>query len=217
MTYRMDTKTIFEGCWDYQSNRQSPATQYIWPAVVEQLKDASPTSRVLDAGCGNGGFCRVLHENFGFEVYGCDLSATGIALARDAVPEGQFEKASVYDDLAAVFKTKFDVIISLEVIEHLFDPAAFIASMKQAMTNDGILILSTPYHGYLKNLFIALCGRCDKHYNPLNSSGHIKFWSKNTICTLFRESGFSVTSFRGVGRFPYLWKSMVVTANCRQL
>jgi hypothetical protein len=42
--------------------------------------------------------------------------------------------------------------------------------------------------------------------------GHIKFWSRNTLSLLLQESGFEVVAFSGVGRFPYLWKSMVLVA-----
>jgi len=46
----------------------------------------------------------------------------------------------------------------------------------------------------------------------LVGGGHIKFWSRKTITQLLSENGFEVTEFSGVGRFPYLWKSMVIVA-----
>jgi hypothetical protein len=76
----------------------------------------------------------------------------------------------------------------------------------------GELIISCPYHGYLKNLVMALAGKFDNHFTVLWDGGHIKFWSKKTLTQLLEEFGFEVIDFKGAGRFPYLWKSMFIKA-----
>jgi 2-polyprenyl-6-hydroxyphenyl methylase/3-demethylubiquinone-9 3-methyltransferase len=149
-------------------------------------------------------------------VYGCDLSESGIALARNNVPECRFELLSLYDDFVETFGTQFDVVVSVEVVEHLYDPKMFVTKVREALTPGGALVLTTPYHGYLKNLLIAASGKCDAHYNPLNKGGHIKFWSKRTITTLLESAGFEVERISGVGRIPWCWKSMVVFARSNQ-
>ncbi|WP_394353185.1 class I SAM-dependent methyltransferase [Mucilaginibacter humi] len=50
---------------------------------------------------------------------------------------------------------KFDTVISTEVIEHLYNPEGFINFCKEAIINGGEIIISTPYHGYLKTLCLA--------------------------------------------------------------
>ena len=50
----------------------------------------------------------------------------------------------------------------------------------------------------------------DDHHTVLWDDGHIKFWSKKTLTKLLEEFGFTVTNFKGAGRLPYLWKSMVI-------
>lgn len=42
--------------------------------------------------------------------------------------------------------------------------------------------------------------------------GHIKYWSRPTLTRLMHENGFAVRRFHGVGRLPYLWKSMILVA-----
>ena len=79
----------------------------------------------------------------------------------------------------------------MEVIEHLYSPrtfAAFVRSILEA-NGGGRFILTTPYHGYLKNLSIALAGKADRHYSALWEGGHIKFWSRRTLAILLREPG----------------------------
>lgn len=76
----------------------------------------------------------------------------------------------------------------------------------------GLFIITTPYHGYFKNLVMAVTGKMDNHFTVLWDGGHIKFWSYKTLSTLLQENGFRVDHFYGAGRFPWLWKSMVLAA-----
>ena len=110
---------------------------------------------------------------------------------------------------------RFDTIISTEVIEHLYDPRKYVLFCKQVLKGKGRLILSTPYNGYLKYLALALVGGMDRHLTVLWDGGHIKFWSKKTLTLLLEEQGFKVTQFIGCGRFPYLWKSMILVAELK--
>lgn len=73
-------------------------------------------------------------------------------------------------------------------------------------------MITTPYHGYLKNLVLTTLNKWDAHHMPLWHGGHIKFWSRRTLAMLLAENGFRVIGFSGVGRVPYLWKSMVLLA-----
>jgi hypothetical protein len=76
-----------------------------------------------------------------------------------------------------------------------------------------VAIVSTPYHGYWKNLALSLVpGAWDRHHHPLQDDGHIKFWSIPTLRMLLSKAGFQQTSFRRVGRLGPLAKSMVAIA-----
>jgi len=80
------------------------------------------------------------------------------------------------------------------------------------LDDEGYLIVTTPYHGYFKNLALAILGKWDQHLTALWHGGHIKFWSRATLTQLLVNNGFHVMDFRGVGRIPWLWKSMVIVA-----
>jgi 2-polyprenyl-3-methyl-5-hydroxy-6-metoxy-1,4-benzoquinol methylase len=194
----------------YSAEKADRADAYLWSPVLRELSYLPAGSRVLDAGCGNGFFAKQLHDK-GYDIVGLDSEESGITHARRLCPDVRFEVASVYDDFAGLFGTQFDAVVSLEVIEHLFDPRTFVARVQECLRPDGKFILSTPYHGYLKNVLIALCGRFDAHVDPLWIGGHVKFWSRKTLTALLNEKGFHVDSFIGAGRLPGLWKSMILT------
>lgn len=72
-------------------------------------------------------------------------------------------------------------------------------------------MITTPYHGYWKNLALAMTGGFDRHWQTLADYGHIKHFSEPTLSALLRECGFEPTAFERVGRIPPLAASMIMT------
>jgi SAM-dependent methyltransferase len=199
--------------YGYADASQPYSHSYVWPKVLELCTPLGSDTRVLDVGCGSGFNAAQLADR-GCHVVGIDLSAEGIALARQTYPRVRFEVLPADDKLLANLKAPpFDLIISTEVVEHLYDPRAYVKGCFAALRPGGRFILSTPYHGYLKNLVLSVMGRWDTHANPLWDCGHIKLWSRNTLSTLLGEAGFVNFQFRGAGRLPLLWMSMVMSAD----
>ena len=100
--------------------------------------------------------------------------------------------------------------MSLEVMEHVYAPRSFAKCVNQLLEPGGIGLISTPYHGYTKNLALAVTGKLDAHFTALWDHGHVKFWSVKTFTSLFAEQGLRVRTVVRVGRIPMLAKSMLV-------
>lgn len=113
--------------------------------------------RVLDLGCGNGSLSNFIAQQ-GYEVVGVEDSESGFKEARLS-PNCHFIQASIYDLPYAELENSFDIVISSEVIEHLLYPRELVRAAKKCLKPNGRLILTTPYHGYLKNLVLALAGK----------------------------------------------------------
>jgi 2-polyprenyl-3-methyl-5-hydroxy-6-metoxy-1,4-benzoquinol methylase len=183
---------------------------YLWEHIIS-LCQALHARRIVDIGCGNGALCRELGDH-GYEVVGCEPSAESLHFAQLGAPGLVFHRLGVDDDPSVIGTENFDVAIATEVIEHLVTPFNLPRFAKQLLRPGGYLIISTPYHGYLKNLILALTDRWDTHLSPFWDGGHIKFWSYKTLSQLLNESGFRIVRFIGAGRLPFLWKSMIVVA-----
>ncbi|HEY5326846.1 MAG TPA: class I SAM-dependent methyltransferase [Mucilaginibacter sp.] len=177
-----------------------------------RLIDKEKNTHILDLGCGNGYLVNYLIEH-GFNAYGTDASEKGIAIAKKT-NEGRFFVQNLSSSALPpqLQNIPFDTIITTEVIEHLYDPEAFIAFCKQQLSPGGEIIITTPYHGYLKNLVLSIFNKWDSHINPLWLGGHIKLWSKKTLSQALTNAGFTIMAFKGCGRMPYFWKSMVIKA-----
>jgi 2-polyprenyl-3-methyl-5-hydroxy-6-metoxy-1,4-benzoquinol methylase len=111
--------------------------------------------KVLDIACGQGYGSFLMAHNWGADfVAGVDISTEAIDAANQYF---KHEKVEFYchsaENVNNLFSPEsFDVIISLETIEHITDPKPFLQSLKQLLKPDGIIILSCPNdHWYFPN------------------------------------------------------------------
>ena len=190
----------------YHDAAPTHANAYLWPALQSLIRSRDwPARRAFDLGCGNGATCKML-ASLGFETIGVDTSESGIALARSNGVQAHL--GSAYADLAVTYGT-FPLVVSLEVIEHCMEPRAFARTFLSLIAPGGIGFLSTPYHGYLKNVVLAVSGQMDRHFTALWDGGHVKFFSIKTLRALLQEAGASDPQFLRVGRIRVLAKSMI--------
>lgn len=181
------------------------ATKYVLPKLLPLI--SGDRKKILDIGCGNGAVARELEKN-GHEVWGCDWDQAGVDLANRA-QAGRFTQWDLNRDPRDFPFSKFDLVISSEVIEHLFYPRNLFRLAHHVLPTDGRFIITTPYHGYLKNLALSLLNKWDWHHNVFHDGGHIKFFSFKTLIRMMSECGFYAEGWLGCGRFPALYKSMI--------
>jgi 2-polyprenyl-6-hydroxyphenyl methylase/3-demethylubiquinone-9 3-methyltransferase len=144
----------------------------------------------------------------GYDVVGVDPSASGITQARrHASASLRFEIASTADNLQSRFGEP--VVVSLEVIEHCPSAREFIHAFSSVLAPGGLGIISTPYHGYLKNLLLIVAGRFDQHFDPLWEGGNLRFFSVAKLRALLPEANLVSVAFHRVGRLPMIAKSVV--------
>lgn len=200
--------------YGWRDSEPKASQMYLAKPIISILWQLN-ARRILDLGCGNGAMSHFL-QGKGFSVVGCDVDGGGVDIALSSNSGAMFKRVGVYDSPDALGETGFDAVVSTEVIEHLFLPAALPRFARAVLKPGGYLIITTPYHGYLKNLLICLAGKWDSHHTPLWDGGHIKFWSYRSLSVLLESNGFDVVGFKGAGRVYGLWKSMVIIAKMRE-
>ncbi|TCM18980.1 3-demethylubiquinone-9 3-methyltransferase [Novosphingobium sp. PhB165] len=99
--------------------------------------------RALDAGCGAGLLCEPL-ARLGAAVTGVDAAAENIAAASAHAEAMGLPIDYKHGELGALGLSGFDLVCSLEVIEHVTDKALFIGQLADALADDGLMLLSCP-------------------------------------------------------------------------
>jgi len=178
--------------------------------IIAKLPDVK---HVCELGCGNGYLSGLLMRR-GYRVAGVDASESGIEIARRAHgAQATFLCARIDRNLSAAFDAeRFDAVISADVIEHLYRPSDLLECARELLDPGGWLVLSTPYHGYLKNLALSVLDGWDAHHTVGWEGGHIKFFSVKTLSSLVAGNGFDIVCFYYFGRTTWLWKNMICVA-----
>jgi SAM-dependent methyltransferase len=184
----------------------------IFEALVRQIQGIES---VCDLGCGSGHLVGQLARH-GYRVTGIDASESGIAIAKRHYSADTVE--FICNEITpkvvngCLKPGSFDAVVSSDVIEHLYRLSLLIETATLLLKPGGVLLIGTPYHGYLKNLAIGVLDKWDAHHGVDWDGGHIKFFSVRTLRDLVSRHGFGDIRFVFYGRLPWLWKNMICTA-----
>ena len=199
--------TEFE--WHTERAANGASGEKLTDVFVALVKKLDGVRSICDLGCGNGQIAGRLAA-LGYEVTGIDASRSGIRIAQQTYPEVKFVEGLINRELTDL--QTFDLVISSDVIEHLYRPSDLLEAARALLKPGGHLLLGTPYHGYLKNLALAITGCMDLHFSALHDGGHIKFFSVKTLSQLLTTYSFEALTFTYYGRAPWLWKNMICHA-----
>src|SRR5262249_37143028 len=147
------------GEYEYADAQCSCSTDYLLPIIKELTAMLPPGSVVADAGCGNGSLLAQMRRS-DWQLHGLEVSVSGLEQAKTAFPKINFHGVDLTRPLSSFqLIGRCDLVISTEVIEHVLLPRVFVRNCYDLLKPNGLLILSTPYHGYLKNLVLAISGK----------------------------------------------------------
>jgi SAM-dependent methyltransferase len=105
-----------------------------------------PRPRVLEIGCGTGYVLQGLAAENRYELTGLDEHIAGLRHARRRLPSVEFVQA---DARNLPYESAFDAVGAFDVIEHIIEDDAVLASVRRALKPDGIFIVTVPQHMWL--------------------------------------------------------------------
>ena len=156
--------------------------------------------RALDVGCGAGLLAEPL-ARLGAAVTGVDASAEVIAAARAHAVQSALPIEYRIGGIEAVGGERFDLVTSLEVIEHVADTRAFVAGLAAALAQAGLLVLSTPNRTPLSRL--ALIGLAEGTGRiPRGTHDWNKFLTPPELTALLKAAGLQVVDIQGLAYSP---------------
>lgn len=156
--------------------------------------------RALDVGCGAGLLAEPL-ARLGASVTGLDAAPENIAVA---VAHAQGQGLAIdyrATPVEQVSDSGYDLVTSMEVIEHVADPAAFVRALAAKLAPDGLMILSTPNRTPMSRLAMITIGESIGGI-PKGTHDWAKFITPEELTALLDDAGLEVTDSSGLAFDP---------------
>jgi 2-polyprenyl-3-methyl-5-hydroxy-6-metoxy-1,4-benzoquinol methylase len=192
-----------------------PSREYherIWESVPEGLapplfalrlafvsKHISGRERVLDVGCGEGDFSAAIAAA-GARSLGIEVAEEPLRRGRARHPGLDFQRVPA-TGAWPLRDASFDLVWAGEVLEHVADTARWFSEVRRVLRPGGRLLISTPDHGPLSVLRMALSPAAfGARFDPL--ADHVRFYTRRTLASLLAEFAFEQIEVSGAGGVP---------------
>lgn len=184
-----------KGYQDYESRffKYKDIFEELFKERLKMIQRFKKSGKVLDLGCAHGFLLNYLKQN-GFDSYGLDISDYAVSYAKKNfdIPIYQGDV-----DTANLPEKEFDVIIMLDLIEHVSNPVETLEKVKRFLKDDGILIIQTPYDIYHWEIAAntLLSGNKIGTSEPSAAPMHLFFFSPRTFKKMAIKSGYRIARF----------------------
>lgn len=164
--------------------------------------DFEPLARrtALDVGCGAGLLTEPL-ARMGAKATGLDAAPENIGAARAHAAAGGLDVEYIAGGIEAVAGRRFDLVVSMEVVEHVADTQAFAQGLADALADGGLMVLSTPNRTILSHLALITVGEGSGAI-PKGTHDWNQFLRPEELTELLESVGLEVIATRGLGFSP---------------
>src|SRR5262249_25955645 len=130
--------------------------------LVRQLtKIGHPIEKALEVGCGHGIVRQLVERDLGFAVDGCDLNRGALEMAANG--KGRLLVYNIFDRDPALVEA-YDLVLLIDVIEHLDDDLGFLSAAVEHLKPGGIVAINVPAHMAFYSKYDEVVGHC-RRYN----------------------------------------------------
>jgi 2-polyprenyl-6-hydroxyphenyl methylase/3-demethylubiquinone-9 3-methyltransferase len=162
--------------------------------------------RLLDIGCG-GGLLSEPMARLGAKVVGADAAPRNIPVARLHAEQSGLTidyRHTTAEDLAAAGE-RFDVVLNMEVVEHVSDPLAYLTACHDLLTPGGLMVCST-LNRNPKSYVMAIIGAEQvMRWLPKGTHDWTKFITPDELYDLIRRAGLDPVDRKGMVFNPLAW------------
>lgn len=163
--------------------------------------------RILDIGCG-GGLLSEPMARLGADVLGADAAPRNIPVAQlHAEQSGlTIDYRNITAEALAEAGERFDVVLNMEVVEHVADPLAYLTACQQLLKPGGLMICST-LNRNPKSFMMAIVGaEWVMRWLPKGTHDWAKFITPDELYTLIRNAGLDPVDRKGMVFNPVSWR-----------
>ena len=163
--------------------------------------------RLLDIGCG-GGLLSEPMARLGAEVVGADAAPRNIPVAQVHAEQSGLSidyRHTTAEDMAAAGE-RFDVVLNMEVVEHVADPLAYLTACQQLLKPGGLMLCST-LNRNPKSFMMAIVGaEWVMRWLPKGTHDWTKFITPDELYDLIRRAGLDPVDKQGMVFNPVSWR-----------
>ncbi len=198
-----------EQWWDHDGpfaplHRLNPVRlRYIRANAVETPKKSFDGLRVLDVGCG-GGLLSEPMARLGAHVVALDASEATINVARHHAQTQELEIDYRVGTIDQIHDESFDLILNMEVVEHVDDVENFISSCAACLKPDGMMILSTINRTPEAFLFAIIGGEYILRWLPIGTHDYQKFVTPDELQRALKNNDLRLAHQTGVFYNPLM-------------
>lgn len=184
------TKSYFEDGLSNYSHYNLHQHNLYWNALLDLILKYKKEGKLLEIGCAYGYFLRVA-ENF-FETYGVDISQHAIEYAKNVTNNTDLivgDAEMILDTIVEKNKHKFDVVVALDVLEHLSNPSATIEIIHKLLSNEGYFVFKVPNTSCIDLKIYSLMGKKEL-WHGYKDKGHISLLKLREWKQILENVGF---------------------------
>lgn len=209
---KYNMSNYYNNYWKKLKHKQCDDFLYKWPCLKKYIPK-EPNITIVDFGCGAGQLIHKLEKiNPSSHYVGLDVSDECINRNKKKFKKHEFHL--IIDGGKLPFKNNsVEYIISADSIEHVYDTDLAFKEFTRVLKPGGKIIITTPYHGFFKNLVIILTNNFDLSFDPL--SYHIRFFTKSSLTKCLTNVGLIPVKYDYFGRFYPLSRGILVVAEKR--
>jgi 2-polyprenyl-3-methyl-5-hydroxy-6-metoxy-1,4-benzoquinol methylase len=191
----------------YYKNIRIKADTGLHDQLADIVQAALPKgARILDYGAGEGALSQRLHD-MGYEIYSVDIDQENFKA------QTKFEKLNFNapDDVVSFgkrHKNEFDLVLGIEVIEHVENPWQYLRDLKDLVKPHGYILISTPnVTSWYSRVMFFFTGRLHQFEDHDHLYGHINPITEDELILICEKTGLVVDQILPGGWLPRLWLS----------
>jgi len=170
--------------------------------IKKTIKLPLKNLKIVDVGCGGGLVCEPLNK-LGAQVLGIDFVKKNIKIAKKhALKENLKIKYIVNNINNLKLKKKYDVILLLEIIEHVENWHKTIRSINKFLNPNGIIILSTINRNFLSQFFAIFIAEKILRWIPQGTHNYQKLVKPKELTNILKKNNFKVLDLTGMNYNP---------------
>ena len=152
----------------------------------------SNTVHILDVGCGDGATASLLKQSkLCQSASGIELMPVPAETARQSLDH--VWQGAVEDHLASLPPQRYDVVLCLDVLEHLLDPGMVLQTLTKSLTPNGVVIISLPnMQHYSVTLPLLFCGRWKLTDSGLQDRTHLRWFTRSAARAMIEQAGLKI-------------------------